>query len=64
MDHNIPYQIQQLIDSMLYKKDNVHLRGNYRFRLDYIRGAIDTAIRKYDKEVLASDASRAKRKKA
>lgn len=64
MDHNIPYQIQQLIDSMLNKKENVHLRGNYRFRLNDIRGAIDTAIQKYDNEALASDASRAKRKKA
>jgi len=64
MDHNIPYQIQQLIDSLLNKKENIHLRGNYRFRLNDIRGAIDTAIRKYDNEVLASDASRAKRKKA
>lgn len=63
-NHNVPFQIQQLIESMLNTKENVHLRGNYRFRLNEIRAAIDAGIRKYDTEVIASDASRAKRKRA
>lgn len=63
-NHNVPYQIQQLIESMLNTKENVHLRGNYRFRLNEIRAAIDSGIRKYDTEVIASDASKTKRKRA
>lgn len=63
-NHNVPYQIQQLIESMLNTKENVHLRGNYRYRLNEIRTAIDAGIRKYDNEVMTSDASKAKRKRA
>lgn len=63
-NYNVPYQIQQLIDSMLNSKENVYLRGNYRYRLNEIRTAIDIGIRKYDNEVMTSDASRTKRKRA
>lgn len=63
-NHNVPYQIQQLIESLLNNKENIHLRGNYRLRLNEIRIAIDIAIRKYDAEVLTSDASKTKRKRA
>lgn len=54
-NNNIPFQVQQLIDSLLDKKENVHLRGNYRLRLDQIGLAINKAIKKYDEEVIVSD---------
>lgn len=61
-DVNIPYQVQQLIDSMLNKKENVHLRGNYRYRLNEIKLAIEKSIRNYDTEVMTADISKTKRK--
>ena len=65
-DNNmIPFQVQSIIDNMLNQKDNVHLRGNYRFRLESIRAAIDTAIRKYDNEsFLATSTEKSKKKRA
>jgi hypothetical protein len=65
-DNNmVPFQVQSIIDNMLNPKDNVHLRGNYRFRLESIRTAIDTAIRKYDNEsFLATSTEKSKKKRA
>lgn len=64
VSHQIPYQIQQLLESLLNKRDSHILRSNYRMRLDTIRREIDSAIRKYDDEVLLKTASdkREKRK--
>lgn len=47
----IPYQVQSLLEGLLNKRDNVHVRANYRMRLDTIRREIDNAIRSYDNEV-------------
>lgn len=64
MNHNVPFQVQSIIDNMLSNKENVHLRGNYRFRLEGIRMAIDAAIKKYDNEVfLVNTNSKATKKK-
>lgn len=52
MDNDIPFQVTHLISQMLNKEDNVHVRANYRQRLDSIRKAIDTGIKKYDNEML------------
>ena len=60
---NVPFQVQHLIDSMLNPKDNVHLRGNFRGRLDYIREQIEYAIRRYDNEVILSGATEKSKKK-
>lgn len=57
---NVPFQVQHLIDSMLNNRDNVYLRGNFRSRLDYIREQINTAVKKYDNEVLLANASNKK----
>lgn len=57
---NVPFQVQHLIDSMLNSRDNVYLRGNFRSRLDYIREQINTAVKKYDNEVLLANASNKK----
>jgi Fic family protein len=52
---NIPFQIQNILDSMLNPKENIYVRGNYRNRLDIIRTEINKAIVKYDNEVIAAD---------
>jgi hypothetical protein len=62
---NVPFQVQNLIDSLLNEKDNVHLRGNFRGRLVYIQEQIESAIKKYDHEViLASNTEKNKKKRA
>lgn len=62
---NVPFQVQNLIDSMLNPKDNVHLRGNFRGRLVYIQEQIESAIKKYDHEVLlSSNIEKTKKKRA
>lgn len=48
----MPHQLQAIIDSMLDPSDNVHIRGNYKFRLETIKKEIDEAIRKYDRELM------------
>jgi Fic family protein len=60
-NNNVPFQVQNIIDSMLNGKDNVYVRGNYRSRLDIIRSEIDKAIKKYDNEVFLSDTKGKKR---
>lgn len=49
--NQVPYQVVHLIDSLKDKKERVHVRGNYRQRLDAIRNAIDKAILEYDNEM-------------
>lgn len=62
---NVPFQVQNLIDSMLSPRDNVHLRGNFRGRLIYIQEQIEAAIKKYDHEVLlTSNSEKTKKKRA
>jgi hypothetical protein len=45
--HNIPFQVQNLIDQMMNKQEKSHIRDNYRMRLESIRDSIDTSLRKY-----------------
>lgn len=59
----IPHQVERLIADLLNKRDSVHLRGNYRLRLDALRNVISQAIKEYDTEVLLTDASKSKRRK-
>ena len=47
----LPFQVQTLITSLKDKKERVHIRGNYRMRLEGIRKAIDKAILDYDTEM-------------
>lgn len=47
----IPFQVADLIQNMLNKDDSHHIRGNYRMRLDAIREAINTSIKKFDAEM-------------
>lgn len=48
--HNVPFQVQNLIDSMMNKTERSHIRDNYRARLESIRDAIDVSLRKYKNE--------------
>jgi hypothetical protein len=48
--HNIPFQVQNLIDNMMDKNERPHIRDNYCMRLEAIRSAIDTSLRKYKNE--------------
>lgn len=48
--HNIPFQVQSLIDSMMSKGEIQHVRDNYRNRLESIRDAIDLSLKKYKTE--------------
>ena len=47
----VPFQVQQLLVALKDKKERVHVRGNYRMRLDAIKRAIDNAISDYDTEM-------------
>jgi hypothetical protein len=62
--NNIPFQVQQIIDGMLNTKDNVHIRLNYKMRLNELKIIIEQAIKKYDNEVLLSDGIKKSKKKA
>ena len=48
--HNIPFQVQSLIDSMMNKQEKSHIRDNYRVRLESIRDSIDASLKKYKNE--------------
>ena len=50
MNNEVPFQIEHLINNLLNKNENVHIRGNYRQRLETIKEAIDKAVKKYDNE--------------
>lgn len=45
--HNIPFQVQNLIENMMNKQERPHIRENYRMRLESIRDSIDASLRKY-----------------
>jgi ADP-dependent phosphofructokinase/glucokinase len=51
---NVPIQVMHLIDCLKDKNERVHIRGNYRNRLDDIRKAVDKAILEYDQEMSQS----------
>lgn len=48
---DVPWQVQTLILSLRDKRERVHIRGNYRMRLDSIKAAIESAINDYDREM-------------
>ena len=48
---DIPFQVQTLIATLADKKERVHIRGNYRMRLESIRRACEKAIVDYDIEM-------------
>lgn len=63
MTNEVPFQIEHLINSLLNKNENVHIRGNYRNRLETIKETIDKSIKKYDNELYISN-TQGKKKRA
>lgn len=61
MNNEVPFQVEHIINSMLNKKENVHIRGNYRQRLVNIRESIDKAVKMYDNELYISNSGKKKR---
>ena len=49
--YEVPFQVQQLLVALKDKKERVHVRGNYRMRLEGIKKVIDKAINDYDTEM-------------
>ena len=49
--NQVPYQVQHLIDCISDKNERVHIRGNYRMRLESIRRACEKAVIDYDMEM-------------
>lgn len=47
LNHNIPFQVENLIQNMMNKSEREHVRENYRMRLESIRDAIDASLKKY-----------------
>ena len=47
----MPFQVQTLITNLNDKKERVHVRGNYRMRLESIKRACEKAILDYDMEM-------------
>jgi hypothetical protein len=47
----VPFQVQTLITNLNDKKERVHIRGNYRMRLESIKRACEKAILDYDMEM-------------
>jgi len=50
MTQNLPVQVEQLINSMLREQDNMNIRMNYMNTLLDIRDAIDTSVKKFEKQ--------------
>lgn len=48
---DVPFQVQTLITTLKDKKERVHIRGNYRMRLESIKRACEKAIFDYDVEM-------------
>jgi hypothetical protein len=59
--HNIPFQVQNLIDSMMNKQEKSHIRDNYCMRLEAIRDAIDFNLRKYKNDDMIHNQVKRKR---
>ena len=58
---DVPFQVQQLLSALKDKKERVHIRGNYRTRLDGIRRVIEKAITDYDVEMGSVNSPRYKK---
>lgn len=61
MNHEVPFQIEHLINSLLNQKESVYIRQNYKQRLETIKEAIDKSIKKYDNELYLSNTGKKKR---
>lgn len=56
--HNVPFQVQSLIENMMNKQEKSHIRDNYRMRLESIRDSIDASLRKYKNDDMMQQVKR------
>lgn len=61
-NHNIPFQVETIIQSMMNKTERQHIRENYRLRLEAIRDVIDKSIKRYNEETWMSSSNLRKKK--
>jgi hypothetical protein len=55
MNNEVPFQIEHLINNLLNQKESVHIRQNYRQRLETIRDTIEKSVRKFDNELYVAN---------
>lgn len=55
MNNEVPFQIEHLINNLLNQKESVHIRQNYRQRLETIKETIEKSVRKFDNELYMSN---------
>ena len=63
MNNEVPFQIENLINNLLNKNENIYIRQNYRVRLETIKEAIDKSLKKYDNELYIAN-TQGKKKRA
>ena len=54
-NNEVPFQVEQLINNLLNKQENVYIRQNYRQRLVSIQEALDKALQLYDNELFMTN---------
>lgn len=55
IQNDIPFQVESLIKQMLDKNEKLHVRTNFRNRLDSIRDALNASIKEFDNELFISN---------
>ena len=50
-NNQIPFQVENLVTNLLNPKESVHLRQNYRIRLEAIKEHIERSMKKFDNEL-------------
>ena len=60
---SLPFQVENLINNLLDKKQSVYIRNNYRQTLANIKDEVDRAIRKFDNEYVAINNEEKKKRK-
>jgi hypothetical protein len=59
-NNDIPFQVEHLVTSLLNQKESVHLRQNYRLRLESIKEHIEKSLKRYDNELYMTNTRRKK----
>lgn len=61
-NHNIPFQVETIIQSMMNKTERHHVRENYKLRLEAIRDVIDKSIKRYNEDTWMGSSNLRKKK--
>jgi hypothetical protein len=60
---SLPFQVENLINNLLDKKQSVYIRNNYRQTLSNIKEEVEKALRKFDNEYVAANNEEKKKRK-